>query len=115
MRLIETQMNDAISNNQNWSKDNTAVTFDADTYISKVFLHGNLIAIVGEDYVEIFDGGYQSNTTKSRVNAICSEHCIPGEGVFQKNYQWFVRKFVGKINGQDVFKTEEFDGSYLFA
>ena len=115
MRKIETQMNHAILNNENWSKDNTAVTYDPETNNSKVFLHGNLIAVVGDDHVEIMDGGWQTTTTKSRINAICSEHCITGEGVFQKNYQWFVRRFVGKINGQDVFKTEEFDGSYLFA
>ena len=108
-------MNRAILNNENWSESNTAVTYDPDTNNSKVFLHGNLIAIVGDDHVEIFDGGYQSTTTKSRINAICSEHCITGEGVFQKNYQWFVRKFVGAINGQNVFKTEEFNSSYLFA
>ena len=114
MRKIEQQMNAAISNNLNWSKDNTAVTYDPETHNSKVFLHGNLIAVVGDDHVEILDGGYQSNTTKSRINAICSEHCITGEGVFQKNYQWFVRCFVGKINGQSVFKTEEFNSSYLF-
>ena len=107
-------MNAAILNNENWQKDNTAVTYDPETNNSKVFLYGNLIAIVGDDHVEIFDGGYQSTTTKSRINAICSEHCITGEGVFQKNYQWFVRKFVGMINGQNVFKTEEFNSSYLF-
>ena len=63
----------------------------------------------------IFDGGYQSKTTKSRLNVLCNEYCIKGEGVFQKNYQWFVRKFVGAINGQNVYKTEEFHSSYLFA
>ena len=115
MRKIELEMNRAILNNENWQKDNTAVTYDPETNNSKVFLHGNLIAVVGDDHVEILDGGYQSKTTKSRLNAICSEHCITGEGVFQKNYQWFVRRFVGMINGQNVFKTEEFDGSYLFA
>ena len=114
MRKIEQQMNRAILNNENWQKDNTAVTYDPETNNSKVFLHGNLIAVVGDDYVEILDGGWQTTTTKSRLNAICSEHCITGEGVFQKNYQWFVRCFVGKINGQNVFKTEEFDSSYLF-
>ena len=108
-------MNRAILNNENWQKDNTSVTYDPETNNSKVFLYGNLIAVVGDDHVEIFDGGYQSTTTKSRINAICSEHCITGEGVFQKNYQWFVRKFVGAINGQNVFKTEEFNSSYLFA
>lgn len=106
-------MNDAISNNQNWSKDNTTVVCDSDG-VSRVYLHGNKIAEIGDDFVHLFDGGFKSQTTKSRLNAICNEHCIDGEGVFQKNYQWFVRKFVGAINGQNVFKTEEFHSSYLF-
>lgn len=114
MRKIEQQMIAAINNNQNWQSANTEVIADHDG-VSRVYLHGNKIAEIGDDYMTIFDGGYQSNTTKSRLNALCSEYCIKGEGVFQKNYQWFVRKFVGAINGQNVFKTEEFHSSYLFA
>jgi hypothetical protein len=34
--------------------------------------------------------GYQSTTTKSRLNAILREHGLPGESVFQKKWQWFV-------------------------
>ena len=60
------------------------------TLASDVYLHGNLIARIGETWIELFDGGYQSNTTKSRLNAILSEFGLPGEGVFQKNFQWFV-------------------------
>ena len=64
----------------------------------------------------IFDGGWQSNTTKSRLNALCSEFCIAGEGVFQKNFQWFVRKFVGQspVTGK-VFNVEDFSNGYVFA
>ena len=115
MRKIETQMIAAINTNQCWSKDNTSVIFDGETHTSIVYLHGNKIAEVTDTDMTIMDGGYQSHTTKSRINALCSEYCIAGEGVFQKNYQWFVRKFVGAINGQNVFKTEEFHSSYLFA
>ena len=114
MRLIEQQMIAAINNNQNWQSANTEVICQQDG-VSIVYLYGSKIAEIGDDYLTLFDGGYQSNTTKSRLNALCSEYCITGEGVFQKNYQWFVRKFVGAINGQNVFKTEEFDSSYLFA
>ena len=105
----------AINNNQNWSKDNTSVHFDEETNTSIVRLHGNKIAEVTDTDMTIFDGGYQSKTTKSRLNALCSEYCIAGEGVFQKNYQWFVRKFVGAINGQNVYKTESFTHGYTFA
>ena len=102
MRKIEQQMNNAISNNQNWQSDNTAVTFDPETDTSTVYLHGNKIAEVGDFGVRLWDGGYQSKTTKSRINAILTEHAISGEGVFQKDYQWFIRLF----NGTEFFTTE---------
>ena len=63
----------------------------------------------------IYDGGWQSVTTKSRLNALCQEFCVKGEYVFQKDFAWYVRKFVGAINGQSVYKTEEFDNGYVFA
>ena len=83
----------------------------------EVFLHGNHIATLCKISMDlrIFDGGWQSNTTKSRLNALCDAFCIAGEGVFQKDFVWYVRKFVGKINGQDIFKTEEFESGYIFA
>jgi len=107
MRKIETQMIQAIQNNKTWSSTNTSVQFIEENETSKVYLHGNHIATVGDDYVEIFDGGYQSNTTKSRLNAIINEFCNAfTDGVFQKNYQWFVR---------DNNVTKEFTNRYIFA
>ena len=102
MRKIERQMNDAITNGINWQSANTAVTFDPETETSTVYLHGNKIAEVGDFGVRLWDGGYQSATTKSRLNAILSEHAIAGESVFQKNYQWFIRLY----NGTEFFITE---------
>ena len=56
-----------------------------------VYLHGNHIATVGDTFVTIFDGGWQSNTTKSRLNAIINEFCNAyTDGVFQKNWEWFI-------------------------
>ena len=88
MRKIERQMNAAITDGKDWKLANTEVITCSN--VSDVFLHGNLIARIGETWIELFDGGWQSNTTKSRLNAILSEHGIPGESVFQKNFQWFV-------------------------
>ena len=110
-RKIEREMNAAISENRNWSKANTSVVFDPETGESKVYLHGNHIADVGENYVRLFDGGWQSNTTKSRINAILGEHGISGEGVFQKQYQWFIRLY----NGTEFFVTEFRNGMKLGA
>ena len=56
-----------------------------------VYLHGNHIATVGDTFLTIFDGGWQSNTTKSRLNAIINEFCNAyTDGVFQKNWEWFI-------------------------
>jgi len=116
MRLIEQQMNDAISNNQNWQKDNTSVVFNPETNESKVYLFGNHIATVGDDFVQIFDGGYQSNTTKSRLNAILQVHGIKGECVVQKNWNWYVHKFIGQtsITGP-VYNEYDFTNGFMFA
>ena len=115
MRKIEKQMCQAVQSNINWSSANTTVTIDKETNTSSIYLHGNLIAQVDEDSMTIFDGGFQSVTTKSRINALCEEFCVDGEGVYQKNFQWYVNKFVGCINGQNVYKTEDFVSGYLFA
>ena len=116
MRKIETQMNAAISNNLNWSKDNTRVEFDPETNESTVYLHGNKIAVVGDDFVQIFDGGYQSNTTKSRLNAILKVHGINGECVIQRNFNWFIHKFIGQtaITGP-VYNEYDFTNGFIFA
>lgn len=113
MRKIETQMCDAISNNENWQSANTSVMTEQNG-ISSVYLHGNKIAELGDDYLQIFDGDHQTMTTKSRLNALCQTFCIEGEKVFQKNNTWYVKRFVGKINGQNVYQTTLFTNGYTF-
>ena len=104
MRKIETQMNDAISSNANWSKANTTVT--TQDGVSEVRLHGNKIAEIGDEFVRIFDGGWQSNTTKSRLNAIINEFCNGmTDGVHQSNFAWFIR---------DNNVTHDFVNGYTF-
>ena len=115
MRKIETQMNAAIRDSLNWKSGNTEVTFDAETQESKVYLHGNHIATIGDNFVQIFDGGYQSATTKSRLNAILQEHGIKGEGVFQRNFDWFVHKFIGQAGTSPVYNEYEFSNGFMFS
>ena len=90
MRKIEQQMNNAISTNANWQSGNTSVHFEEETGVSVVRLHGNKIAEVGDTFIRLFDGGWQTNTTKSRLNAILEAHGDEGDRVFQKNFDWFV-------------------------
>jgi len=109
LRKIERLMNNAITNGANWSSSNTQVT--TEDGVSYVYLHGNLIAEVDDNGIKMYDGGWQSNTTKSRLNAILDEHGIAGEGVFQKNWTWFVRLY----NGTEFFNTEFRSGMRLGA
>jgi hypothetical protein len=92
MRKIEKQMNDAISNlkdGEQWKNANTVVRNLGD--VTEVLLHGNKIAELGDFHITLFDGGWQSNTTKSRLNALLRAHGIGNECVFQKNYVWNFR------------------------
>ena len=87
MRIIEKNMNQAIRNNSDFRSSNTEVVNIRGN--SFVYLHGNHIATVSNNSVQIFDGGWQSNTTKSRLNALCYEFSY-GARVFAKNFEWFV-------------------------
>ena len=106
MRKVEQQMNEAILNRKDFFKGNTSV----ENYITEtgareaiVKLHGNHIATVG-DTLQICDAGWQTVTTKSRLNALLNEFA-EGCYVFQKNFDWFL----GDVDGNKrPFPTEEF-------
>ena len=91
MRKVEMQMNTAIRNRVNWSGGNTTVMIDPENADqATVYLHGNRIAQVCNEFVAIFDGGWQTVTTKSRLNALLAEF-RPQVRVFQKDWTWFIR------------------------
>ena len=106
MRKVEQQMNEAILYRKDFFKGNTSV----ENYITEtgareaiVKLHGNHIATVG-DTLQICDAGWQTVTTKSRLNALLNEFA-EGCYVFQKNFDWFL----GDADGNVLpFPTEEF-------
>ena len=90
----------AIKGNTDWKSANTEVIHTCDNVhspVSHVYLHGNKIAEVGDDFLKLFDGGYQSKTTKSRLNALLSEFgytCgTKQEFIFQKQFEWFIQMF----------------------
>jgi predicted membrane-bound dolichyl-phosphate-mannose-protein mannosyltransferase len=101
MRVIERQMNNAISKEIDWKKDNTQVVNIEG--VSFVYLYNNLIAMVGDTWLELFDGGHKTATTKSRLNAILSEHGN-SERVYQKNFEWFVSTKYGDVEFNDGIK-----------
>ena len=91
MRKIEQQMNRAIKTKSDWKLSNTEVEFNDSTNCSSVFLHGHQIATFDHNLkaVKLSSCGWQTVTTKSRLNAILDE-VKWGAKVFQKNWNWFV-------------------------
>ena len=111
MRLIEQQMIDAIRQGKDWRKDNTKVVqfYNDKDYpvVTSVFLHGNKIAEIDASRVQIFDGGWQSHTTKSRLNAIINGLCDGfTQSVYQHKFEWFIT--------DDKF-IKQFENGYTFA
>ena len=91
MRQIEKQMNFALSNKGNWSGSNTTVVYNDSSNCSSVYLHGHQIATFSHELkaVKLSSCGWQTVTTKSRLNAILSEVKY-GCSVYQKDFNWFV-------------------------
>ena len=92
MRKIEQQMNRALVNKNNWAGSNTTVRYNDSTDCSSVYLHGHQIATLDHknQALKLSSCGYQTNTTKSRLNAILDEIDY-GCKVFQKNWNWYFR------------------------
>ena len=84
-------MNRAIVNKNDWSNSNTVVEYNSNTDCSAVYLHNNRIATYdhNNEALKLSSCGWQSVTTKSRLNAILSE-LITGASVFQRDFIWFL-------------------------
>ena len=87
MRKIEEQMNMAIRARKCWAGSNTTVRAYNDSI--DVYLHGHCIAWLDiiNDVWTLSSCGWETVTTKSRLNALMSEFNLGG--IFQKNYQWY--------------------------
>ena len=107
MRKIEAQMIQAVANNKSWTSANTSVTYCPETDESRVYLHGNHIATVGDNFLQVFDGGWQTVTTKSRLNALINRFCnAVTDGVYQRQHVWYL---------SDNKVEREFESGYIFA
>ena len=85
--------------------------------VVEVFLHGNHIASVdtATNDLTLFDGGWQSVTTKSRLNALLAEF-TPERRIFQKDWQWFISDFLGMaepfVSGMTVWSRGKLKGRW---
>jgi muramoyltetrapeptide carboxypeptidase LdcA involved in peptidoglycan recycling len=84
MRKIEQQMIHAVTTGKDFTQANTKVKHTNDR--AYVYLHGHNIAQVFDDYLIINDCGWQTVTTKSRLNALL--HALTDAGISQNKYIW---------------------------
>ena len=107
MRQITAQTAHAVEQKKNMSKGNMAVFYKKDTDLSLVYLHGNLIATMNhsENNLYVRSAGWQSNTTKERLNGLLNYFGY-NLGIYQKNWNWYIRTNNGDINFHEVFNAE---------
>lgn len=89
MKKIELEMIGAIAAQRNWQSGNTTVTTVKSEQFwleVEVYLHGHKIAQISGTHVALSDAGWQTVTTKSRLNAIASAFGVMG--VYQKDFTW---------------------------
>ena len=97
MRKITSQSVNEFVNGYRFNQGNTAVCCATEARECYLMLHNNLIAkkIVNKHDLWITDAGWQTVTTKERLNGVLSRLTF-GWGLFQKKGEWFL------TNGEDT-------------
>ena len=89
MRKIEKEMQNALRNKVNWSKSNTSVSVD-NVGTQFVTLHGNCIATISNfGDIRLSSCGWQTVTTKSRLNAILDVF-LHNVHIVQRQFEWYI-------------------------
>ena len=95
MRKIEALMIAAIRNGKDFRQANTEVEHwivDEDTTGWTVRLHGHEICEqTNSGAMIISDCGWQTATTKSRLNALLGEFYRDDAGIYQQDFQWYLQ------------------------
>ena len=98
MRKIERQMLQAVNTpGMNWKNSNTRTRWSDDQKFVEVLLHGHIIASINwaTSTMVICDCNHQTNTTKSRLNALLGELArFQSARITQKNFQWILDRGV---------------------
>jgi len=108
MRIIEQEMLEAIGDTRGWEKDNTKVSVAVGNSVltTCVSLHGNQIAAIRQEpnslELRISDCGWQTRTTKSRLNCILSYFNLTG--IHQSKGEWF--RGDAPFEGSEVIKLQ---------
>ena len=95
MRKISLDSATALVNNKGFKRDNTTVSDGV------MRLYNNPIVWIDKGVLNLSDCGWQTVTTKDRLNAVLSVFDLGH--IFQKNYEWFYSDQDGSITSFNSF------------
>lgn len=87
MRKITNSAVTAFFNNMQYKSGNTMVSGLREGRTINMYLHGNLIATRSGDTVKLYDCGWQTTTTKERLNGILDRLNLPR--IYQSKHVWY--------------------------
>lgn len=85
MRAITEDAVDSLYNGEYFKRDNTEVIHGLDG--AKMYLHGNLIAILNGAEISLYSCGWKTKTTKERLNGCINQYRVQ---IIQRKGKWFI-------------------------
>ena len=106
----------AIIDRSHFSKANTKVQVHVPMGVDsraemRVYLHDNHIATYANEGLYINHQGWKTVTTKSRLNALIKHVLGDMSGIYQKNFNWFMKQVDSGSGMHDEYEIN--DGWYL--
>ena len=102
MRKITSNAINAFMNNNKFSESNTRVILnDGQT---ELWLYNTLIARCTDGKYYVTNGGYETNTTKERLNGLLI--ALDAPKIYQKNFNWFYDRENGERRDFDYDKQD---------
>lgn len=97
---------------QRISKNNTTVVHTADGF--RVTLHGTDVVTKNGSSITLLTGGYNTATTRARMNQVANELCGSRFNVFCRKGQTYVQIITTNAHGRTESTTRSFDNSISF-
>lgn len=94
MRKVTIKAAQALKNMEKMTSGNTRVSIESRSMgddsqkVAVLYLHDNQIAMFDGSLLTLSDAGWQTVTTKERLNGVLDTFNLAG-GITQKNYNWY--------------------------
>ena len=104
MRKITEEAVNKFYNKEAFRSGNTKV--EVREGIAYFYLHDNCISILGDETLFISTCGWETKTTKERLNGILFKVLGSSYQIRQKNFIWYIKD--EPLNGTKVFNLKDF-------